>query len=194
MQCLRQGQQGDYYLAVAKGQNAPNLYDSNRGSAKSGGYDRPTTPTSQDASAFASTSHLHKQLLAQEVIKLRREVAQLRAAQGLAPGHSQDDATKSLQMEVAKLQAQKAEVIAQANASKAMLAKEVKSLRAELDRVGGSEGRYAGADPVPDTTALTDGEQVRDSVRTTHSDDVEARRAAGRCDTHVAMPCVLEYL
>ena len=66
MQCLRQGQQGDYYLAVAKGQNAPNLYDSNRGSAKSGGYDRPTTPTSQDASAFASTSHLHKQLLAQE--------------------------------------------------------------------------------------------------------------------------------
>ena len=75
-----------------------------------------------------------------------------------------------------------------------MLAKEVKSLRAELERVGGSEGRYAGADPVPDTTALTDGEQVRDSVRTTHSDDVEARRAAGRCDTHVTLPWVLEYL
>ena len=91
---------------------------------------------------------------------------------------------------VGLLQTQKAEVIAQANASKAMLAKEVKSLRAELERVGGSEGRYAGADPVPDTTALTDGEQVC----ATHNDDGEARRAARRCDTHVALPCVLEYL
>lgn len=52
-------------------------------------------------------------------------------------------------------QAQKAEVIAQANAQKAVLAKEVKSLRAELDRVGDS--KLAGGAPM---IPLSEGEQA----------------------------------
>jgi len=49
-------------------------------------------------------------------------VAQLRAAQG---GGGADEAAKKAQMEIQRLEAQKAEVIAQANAQKAVLAKEV---------------------------------------------------------------------
>jgi hypothetical protein len=47
-------------------------------------------------------------------------------------------------------------VIAQANAQKAVLAKEVKSLRAELDRVGGKPADAGGAPMIP----LTEGEQA----------------------------------
>eukprot|EP00960_Hanusia_phi_P041407 754978-Hanusia_phi.AAC.8 len=71
-----------------------------------------------------SSANLHKQLLAQEVVKLRREVAQLRASGGSeAPDSSH--ALRQAQIEIARLEAQKAEVIAQANAQKAVLAKEV---------------------------------------------------------------------
>ena len=49
-------------------------------------------------------------------------MAQLRAAQG---GGGADEAAKKAQMEIQRLEAQKAEVIAQANAQKAVLAKEV---------------------------------------------------------------------
>mmetsp|Transcript_25543 Transcript_25543/g.40029 ORF Transcript_25543/g.40029 Transcript_25543/m.40029 type:complete len:235 (+) Transcript_25543:398-1102(+) len=95
------------------------------------------TSTSSVNAAEASSAQLHKQLLAQEVVKLRREVATLRAEKGETPGGGggeSSEALKQVRMEVARLEAQKAEVIAQANAQKALLAKEVKSLRAELER------------------------------------------------------------
>jgi len=80
------------------------------------------------------------------VIKLRREVAQLRAGgAGGAGGYAQ--------AQIQRLEAQKAEVIAQANAQKAVLAKEVKSLRAELDRV--KPGNLAGGAP---SIPLSEGE------------------------------------
>mmetsp|Transcript_10032 Transcript_10032/g.23330 ORF Transcript_10032/g.23330 Transcript_10032/m.23330 type:complete len:352 (-) Transcript_10032:233-1288(-) len=116
------------------------------------GGDGPAMPMTGDSSAaladsMASSAHLHKQLLAQEVVKLRKEVAQLKASQGGDQGGGGSETLKAARMEVARLEAQRNEVMAQANGQKAALAKEVMSLRSQLERVdmeraalGGSPG------------------------------------------------------
>jgi len=135
------GQKGDYTLVLAvtgAGAQGP----------PSGAPGAPMSSTSSAGMAgdMASSSHLHKQLLAQEVVKLRKEVAQLKAQQGDgASGGS--DALKAARMEVARLEAQRNEVIAQANGQKAALAKEVMSLRSQLERVD-QERATLGAPPV----------------------------------------------
>ena len=124
---------------------------------------------SQPAEALVASSQLHKQLLAQEVVKLRREVATLRASASF-PTVEDDEEIRSqggrcaraacwcaereagadrighrsrrLKQETQNLEAQKQAIIAQANAQKALLAKEIKSLRAEVEKVpGGGAGR-----------------------------------------------------
>ena len=87
---------------------------------------------------MGSSSQMQKQLLAQEVVKLRREVATLRAAGSApVPASSAEEETeiRRLRSETQDLESQKAAIIAQANAQKALLAKEVKTLRTELDRI-----------------------------------------------------------
>ncbi|EKX40037.1 hypothetical protein GUITHDRAFT_113773 [Guillardia theta CCMP2712] len=112
------GQRGDYFL-VLDGDSGP----------------MSTQDTGDDS---ASSANLHKQLLAQEVVKALRQA----------------------QIEIARLEAQKAEVIAQANAQKAVLAKEVKSLRAELERLGPNRNGAMSGDNVP-TEDLVDSLQRR---------------------------------
>ena len=150
--CLFTGQQGDYYLAAAPQEPLTSTTTREMAESSSALADRPGS-LAADASAFTSTSHLHKQLLAQEVIKLRREVAQLRATKGQDSASTSNN-DRSLQMDVALLEAQKAEIIAQANAQKAVLAKEVKNLRTELER---SAGVVA---PVTTQAELSNGEQA----------------------------------
>mmetsp|Transcript_27187 Transcript_27187/g.55440 ORF Transcript_27187/g.55440 Transcript_27187/m.55440 type:complete len:330 (-) Transcript_27187:17-1006(-) len=116
--CLFTGQKGDFQLVMADDQ--------------AGAGPMSSTSSTALADSMASSAHLHKQLLAQEVVKLRKEVAQLKAAQGDATQES--DILKSARMEVTRLEAQKNEVIAQANGQKAALAKEVMSLRNQLER------------------------------------------------------------
>jgi hypothetical protein len=93
----------------------------------------------QPDESLAASSQLHKQLLAQEVVKLRREVATLRAAAN-TPGpvsSSEETEIRRLKQETLNLESQKQAIIAQANAQKALLAKEIKSLRTEVEKVGG---------------------------------------------------------
>jgi hypothetical protein len=91
----------------------------------------------------AGAAQLHKQLLAQEVVKLRREVAALRASGKSKKGDAEDEDVNRAKLEIANLEQQKASIIAQANAQKALLAKEVKALRAELEGRGGGAGNTA---------------------------------------------------
>mmetsp|Transcript_22859 Transcript_22859/g.54649 ORF Transcript_22859/g.54649 Transcript_22859/m.54649 type:complete len:302 (-) Transcript_22859:73-978(-) len=129
--CLFTGQQGDFYLALADAS--------------------ATTAVVLQTEAVDSSAQLHKQLLAQEVVKLRREVAQLRAEQGGADGTEEgSDALKQAHMEVARLEAQKAEIVSQATAQKALLAREVKALRSELERSG-----LSGAGALPGASQQT---------------------------------------
>mmetsp|Transcript_31343 Transcript_31343/g.74487 ORF Transcript_31343/g.74487 Transcript_31343/m.74487 type:complete len:412 (+) Transcript_31343:25-1260(+) len=101
---------------------------------------------SRVSTADAGAAQLHKQLLAQEVVKLRREVATLRASGKSKVSEEEDEEVKRARVEIANLEQQKASIIAQANAQKALLAKEVKNLRAEI------EGR--GAPPQEDASAM----------------------------------------
>ncbi|KAJ1493109.1 hypothetical protein T484DRAFT_1929817, partial [Baffinella frigidus] len=139
--CLFTGQQGDFYLALADAS--------------------ATTAVVLQTEAVDSSAQLHKQLLAQEVVKLRREVAQLRAEQGGADGTEEgSDALKQAHMEVARLEAQKAEIVSQATAQKALLAREVKALRSELERSG-----LSGAGALPGASQQTQEVQVPLGVR-----------------------------
>jgi hypothetical protein len=140
--CLFTGQQGDYYLQIADAS--------------------ATTTVTVAPKAADSSAHLHKQLLAQEVVKLRREVAQLRAEQGgFDGGEEGSDALKQAHMEVARLEAQKAEIISQATAQKALLAREVKSLRGELEQAGLSGGGALPAGTSKQTQEIADALQRR---------------------------------
>jgi hypothetical protein len=82
------------------------------------------------------------------VVKLRKEVATLRAAASEPDptGSAEQAEIEGLRVETQQLESQKQAIIAQANAQKALLAKEIKALRSELDRSHGSPA----AAPPPD--------------------------------------------
>ena len=81
-------------------------------------------------------------------MKLRKEVATLRAAASEPDptGSAEQAEIEGLRVETQQLESQKQAIIAQANAQKALLAKEIKALRSELDRSHGSPA----AAPPPD--------------------------------------------
>ena len=81
-------------------------------------------------------------------MKLRKEVATLRAAASEPDptGSAEQAEIEGLRAETQQLESQKQAIIAQANAQKALLAKEIKALRSELDRSHGSPA----AAPPPD--------------------------------------------
>ena len=80
------------------------------------------------------TDELHKQLLAQEVIKLRKDLQELRIGheikQKAAAGNAQ--LLSNLEETIRRTARERDEAIAKANQQKALLAKEVKTLREEL--------------------------------------------------------------
>jgi len=112
--------------------------------------------------ALAASSQLHKQLLAQEVVKLRREVATLRAAASASgPTNSSEEAEiRRLQIETQTIESQKQAIIAQANAQKALLAKEIKSLRGEMNNLGLSGGSYSRMSPPPSVMNTAQAKEV----------------------------------
>jgi len=100
---------------------------------------RASQQSNASDSNIASSAQLHKQLLAAEVAKLRKEAATLRSQQNsTAPVGGVSDALKQARMEKERKEAEKAEVVAQANSQKQVLAGEVKSLRGEIQSLKGS--------------------------------------------------------
>ena len=86
------------------------------------------------ASPGDESSRLHIQLLAAEVARLRNELATLQAQRSSAgpTGADQSVALVQARMQKERKVAEKAEVVAQADAQKKMLADEVKKLRSEV--------------------------------------------------------------
>ena len=86
------------------------------------------------ASPGDESSRLHIQLLAAEVARLRNELATLQAQRSSAgpTGADQSVALVQARMQKERKVAEKAEVVAQADAQKKMLADEVKRLRTEV--------------------------------------------------------------
>eukprot|EP00802_Teleaulax_amphioxeia_P023022 Tamp_23543.p1 GENE.Tamp_23543~~Tamp_23543.p1 ORF type:complete len:271 (+),score=89.40 Tamp_23543:24-815(+) len=99
----------------------------------------PASGSAKPAS-IASSAQLHKQLLAQEVAKLRKELATLKAQQQQAAGRTAygggvSEALKAARIEKERKEAEKAEVVAQANAQKQVLAAEVQQLQVDVRRL-----------------------------------------------------------
>ncbi|EKX31616.1 hypothetical protein GUITHDRAFT_156527 [Guillardia theta CCMP2712] len=88
-----------------------------------------------------ASGELQKQLLAQEIVKLRREVALLRAS-SVPPEASKHDeeAVKKLREEIETLQSLKEQTIKNANVQKAVLNKEILTLRSELQAIKEENG------------------------------------------------------
>mmetsp|Transcript_83160 Transcript_83160/g.134846 ORF Transcript_83160/g.134846 Transcript_83160/m.134846 type:complete len:254 (+) Transcript_83160:96-857(+) len=89
-------------------------------------------------SNMASSAQLHKQLLAAEVAKLRKELVTLKTQQQKTSVGAVSDALKQARMQKERKEAEKAEVVAQANSQKQLLAGEVRSLRGEVQGLKGN--------------------------------------------------------
>eukprot|EP00960_Hanusia_phi_P052060 761224-Hanusia_phi.AAC.1 len=96
----------------------------------------------EESKHLRSSGELQKQLLAQEIVKLRREVALLRASSVPPEASKQDEeAVKKLRDEIETLQTLKEQTIKnQANVQKAVLNKEILTLRSELEAMKEEHG------------------------------------------------------